>query len=717
MQKKDASKKNEISRPSEEEQAKERISKLRKFIDYHRTLYHTFDTPLLSDEAFDTLKNELEELEYKFPNLVTATSPTQTVGGKPLDKFVKVKHESPMLSFDDAFSVTEMEEWLKRLENYLGKPLTVADSTPTNAKKNLHKSASLFYCELKLDGLAIELIYDNGELVLGATRGDGFVGEDVTQNVKTISAIPQTLSQFGPWKIPKHLIIRGEILVSKKELERINNEQEKKGLKKFANVRNLAAGSIRQLDPKVAASRKLESFQYDIVLGQNPIGKPSIFNGARTHEEEHKMLASWGFTINPYNRPAKDLKEVLAFRDYWEKHREGLDYDIDGIVAIINDNSIFDSAGVIGKAPRAAIAYKFSPRQASTIVEDVFVQVGRTGILTPVALLRAVDVGGTTITHSTLHNFDEIKRLGLKIGDTVIVTRAGDVIPKITHVYKELRTGKEKEIKIPKKCPVDGSPVKRDGVFAKCSNPKCGAVNRNLIIHFATRDAFDIRGLGEGVVDRFLDEGLIVGPADIFTLQKGDIAALERFGEKSAQNIIGQIEKSKKISLDRFIYALGIPNVGRETAIALAKKFMSSGKGVLINNLENYYKNISIEELESISDIGPKVSQGIKEWFRDKFDDALLKKLEAGGVKLIGFKEKAGGIFSGLRICLTGSLLSMSRPRAKEIIVSEGGHFDSDVNLKTDVLIVGNEPGSKLEKARKLGIEIWDEKMFLNKIK
>ena len=713
MQKKDASKKEEMP-SSGKEQAKERISKLRRFINYHRTLYHTFDTPLLSDEAFDTLKNELEELEYKFPDLVTSTSPTQVVGGKPLDKFVKVRHETPMLSFDDAFSDQEMEEWLKRLENYLGRPLINADGTRIDSESSPRKSAlsrrdsaSLFYCELKLDGLAIELIYDNGNLVLAETRGDGFVGEDVTQNVRTIQTIPQKLSQFGPWKVPKHLVIRGEILVSKKELERINKEQEKKGLKPFANVRNLAAGSIRQLDPKVAASRKLESFQYEIA---NDLGQ-------KFHEDEHKMLASWGFTVNPYNRPAKTLKEVIAFRNYWEKHRESLDYDIDGIVAIVNDNSVFDSAGVIGKAPRAAIAYKFSPRQASTIVQDVLVQVGRTGILTPVAVLKPVDVGGTTITHSTLHNFDEIKRLGLKIGDTVIVTRAGDVIPKIIHVYKELRTGKEKEIKVPKKCPVDGSLVRRDGVFIKCSNPKCGAINRNLIIHFATRDAFDIRGLGDKIVDRFLDEGLISGPADIFTLQKGDIAALERFGEKSADNLISQIEKSKRISLDRFIYALGISHVGQETAKALAKKFMSANKKVSIPELEKYFKSISIQELEEISDIGPKVAESIAEWFKDKFDDMLLKKLDAGGVEVFGFYEKTKGIFAGLGICLTGSLTSMSRPRAKEIIENNGGHFNSDVTHKTNLVIVGDKPGSKLKKAKDLGIKIWDEKEFLNKIK
>jgi DNA ligase (NAD+) len=679
-------------------EARERIEKLRKFISYNRTLYHTFDIPLISDEAFDTLKNELGELEYKYPQFASPTSPTQVVGGKPLDKFVKVKHEFPMLSFDDAFSEKEMEEWLERLYNYLGYEAV---------EKSKNKKESFFYCEPKLDGLAIELVYNNGKLVLGITRGDGTTGEDVTQNVKTIFTIPHKLIQMGEWKIPRHLIVRGEILVSKKELQRINKEQGKKGLKPFANVRNLAAGSIRQLDPKIAASRKLESFQYDVVTDC----------GQKNHQEEHKMLASWGFSINPYNRPAKTLEEVYKFRDYWQKNRGSLDYDIDGIVVIVNDIAIFDAASAIGKAPRAAIAYKFSPHEASAVVKNVMVQVGRTGILTPVAVLEPVEVGGVTITHSTLHNFDEIKRLGLKIGDTVIVTRSGDVIPKIIYVYKELRTGKEKEIKIPVKCPVDGSPTKRDGVFVRCSNLRCGAVNRNLIIHFATRGTFDIRGLGDKIVDRFLDEGLISDPADIFTLQKGDIAALERFGEKSAQNLMEQIEKSKKISLDRFLYALGIFHVGQETAKSLAKKFMASNKKAAIKKIGNYFKKLSVQELKEVSDIGPKVAESINNWFKDRHNEVLLEKLEKGGVEVMGYHEKTKGVFAGLNICLTGSLSSMSRPRAKELIENNGGHFNSDVTHKTNVVMVGSKPGSKVQKAKELKIEIWDEKKFLEKLK
>ena len=674
-------------------EAKERIKKLRKLIDYHRTLYNTFDAPEIDDSAFDTLKNELEELEHKFPDLVTPDSPTQKVGGKPLDKFIKIKHDSPMLSFNDAFSEQEMEEWLERLENYLGNKLQV-------------KRSPLFYCELKIDGLAIELIYENGMLKQGATRGDGIIGEDITQNLKTIRAIPQRLEQLGEHKIPKHLVVRGEVFITQKELKRINKEQEKKGLKPYANARNLAAGSVRQLDPRIAASRKLDSFQYDIVTDV----------GQADHEEEHKILASWGFKTNPHNKSVKNLEEVFVFRNNWEKNRNKLEYEIDGIVVIINDNKIFEKAGTIGKAPRAAIAYKFSPRQATTIVENVKIQVGRTGILTPVAVLKPVEVGGVTVTHSTLHNFDEIKRLGVKIGDTVIITRSGDVIPKIIRVIKELRTGKERNFKIPSRCPVDNAPVRKEGVFLKCSNPSCGAKNREAIIHFASRSAFDIRGLGKKIVDRFLDEGLITGPADIFFSNKEEISSLERFGEKSAQNIVDEIEKSKKISLDRFIYALGILHVGEETAKSLAKKFQNSSSKINISCLAGFFEKISPEGLREISDIGPKVAQSIHSWFLEEKNRKLLKNLEKAGIELIPLKEKVRGVLAGFNVCLTGTLSSISRQRAKEVIENEGGHFNSEITSSTNIVVVGANPGSKYQKARERGMEIWDEEKFLRKL-
>ena len=680
--------------------ARSRAGKLRKLIEYHRTLYHTFDAPELSDAAFDTLKNELEELEGRFPDLAVADSPTQKVGGAPLDAFVKVPHEAPMLSFHDAFSEKEMAEWLDRLEKYLGKKLAGSSACP------------LFYCELKLDGLAIELVYEKGALVLGATRGDGKIGEDVTQNVKTIATIPQRLVQLGKWNVPDHLVVRGEIFVPIRELERINREQERKGEKPYANTRNLAAGSIRQLDPVVAAARKLESYQYDIVTDT---GLPIA-----THEEKHKVLASWGFVVNPYNRIEATLADVYAFRNAWGKKREKLGYEIDGIVVMVNDEALFRSGGVVGKAPRGAIAYKFSPRQATTIVEDVIVQVGRTGVLTPVAVLKPVEVSGVTISHATLHNFDEIKRLGLKIGDTVIVMRSGDVIPKVIQVLPELRTGKEKAVREPERCPVDEAPVVRDGVLLKCSNPSCGAKNRNGIIHFVSRAAFDIRGLGDKIVDRFLDEGLIATAADIFTLQKGDIAALERFGKKSAQNLIEEIERKKKISVEKFIFALGIVHVGAETALALAElaaKKVPADRGVVsVEALAVFFKKTSLEELQNVPDIGPKVAQSIHEWFSDARNEKLLYKLARVGVSVVSLPRHVSGTLAGMSLCLTGTLASMSRQQAKEKIIAAGGHFQSEVTAQTTAVVAGEHPGSKYAKAQKLGIPVWSEEEWLVKI-
>ena len=685
----------------DKEAARSRAEKLRKLIEYHRTLYHTFDAPEIDDAAFDTLKNELEELENNYLDVRVADSPTQKVGGAPLDAFVKVPHQVPMLSFNDAFSQKEMEEWMDRLERYLGKKLAGTPARP------------LFYCELKLDGLAIELVYEKGSLVLGATRGDGKIGEDVTQNVRTIDMIPQQLAQLGKWKIPDRVVVRGEVFVPLRELERINREQEAKGEKLYANTRNLAAGSIRQLDPAVAAARKLESYQYDIVT--------DIGAAAATHEEKHRILASWGFSVNPHNRPAATLQEVFAFRDTWGKKREKLGYEIDGIVVIINDNALFESAGSVGKAPRGAIAYKFSPRQATTIVEEVMVQVGRTGVLTPVAVLKPVEVSGVTISHATLHNFDEIKRLGLKIGDTVIVTRSGDVIPKVIQVLPQLRTGKEKAIREPERCPVDGAPVVRDGVLFKCSNPSCGAKNRNGIIHFVSRAAFDIRGLGDKIVDRFLDEGLIATAADIFALQKGDIAALERFGEKSAQNLVEEIEHKKKISVERFIFALGIPHVGEETALALAElagKNVPVDGGVLpIGALANFFKKISLEELQNVPDIGPKVAQSIHEWFSDARNEKLLRDLADAGVSVTPLARRSSGVLAGMSLCLTGTLASMSRQQAKENITAAGGRFQSEVTAHTTAVVAGENPGSKYAKAQKLGIPIWSEKEWLAKMR
>lgn len=674
--------------------AKERIGKLRRLIQYHRALYNTFDAPEISDAAFDTLKNELEELELAFPDLVTPDSPTQTVGAAPLEKFVKVPHETPMLSFNDAFSEEEMREWEERVDRYLRE----------NSRFAL--AGAGFYCELKIDGLAIELVYERGALVRALTRGDGRIGEDVTQNVMTIPTVPKKLEELGERKVPPHLVVRGEVFIGTKELARINAAQEKKGLKPYANPRNLAAGSIRQLDPSVAAARRLESFQYEIA---SDTGFPIM-----THEEKHRLLASWGFTVNPHNRFERDIAGVFAFRDEWEKRREKLSYEIDGIVAIVNENKVFDAAGVVGKAPRAAIAYKFSPREAATVVESIRVQVGRTGALTPVAVLRPVEVGGIVITHATLHNEDEIRRLGLKVGDTAIVSRAGDVIPKITRVLPELRTGREKEFRMPKRCPVDGSPVVRDGALARCGNPNCGARHRELLRHFVSRNAFDVRGLGEKVLDRFLDEGLIADAADIFALREGDIAALERFGERSAENIVREIAAKKKVPLPRFLFALGILRVGEETARTLARAISDLRSAVSKpTEITDAMSAFTVEGLQELPDVGPKVAESVYAWFHDAKNAGFLKRLTRAGVSVLAEKRSGKGTLSGKTFVLTGTLEEMTRDEAKERIRAQGGAVSSSVSAKTDYVVAGADPGSKYEKARKLGVKVIGEKELL----
>ena len=674
----------------DKQKAKNRIEQLKKTINHHRYLYHVLDKPEISDSALDSLKKELFDLEQKFPKFITADSPTQRVGGAPLKEFKKTRHETPMLSFNDAFSEQDMEDWLERVENYLG-----------------GKIKREFYCELKIDGLAIELVYENGVFIQGSTRGDGLMGEDITQNLKTIEAIPLHLEiPNSKFQIPKRLIVRGEVFISKKEFERINKEQIKKGGKVFANPRNMAAGSIRQLDPKITAHRKLDSFQYDIITNL----------GQTNHEEEHKLLKAFGFKINEHNRWAGSLEEVFKFRNYWgdEKNREKLPYEIDGIVAIVNDSKIFEDAGVIGKAPRAAIAYKFSPKEATTIVEDIKIQVGRTGTLTPVAILKPVELTGIKISHATLHNFDQIKRLDVKIGDTVIVSRAGDVIPQITSVLKDLRTGKEKDFKIPRQCPIDSAKIIKEGVFYRCSDPKCGARNRESLKHFVSRAAFDIRGLGGKIIDRFLDEGLISDAADIFELKEGDISVLSGFGEKSAQNIVREVNAHKTVILSRFIYGLGILHVGEETALLLAKQFRIKNLELRINDLIKQAQKWTLEDLQKIRDIGPKVAQSIYDWFHNKHNIKFLEKLEQVGIQIESSKHQVvSSKLKGKTFVLTGSLELMSRDEVKEKIRSLGGDVSESVGKKTDYVVAGAEPGSKYEQAKKFGVKIIGEEELL----
>jgi len=668
------------------QEAKKRIEKLKEAINYHRYLYHVLDKQEISDSALDSLKKELFDLEQKFPEFITPDSPSQRVGGKPLEEFKKIKHPRPMLSFNDAFSEQDMEDWLERISRFLTE----------KEKREID-----FYCELKIDGLAIELIYQDGIFKTGSTRGDGRVGEDVSQNLKTVEAIPLKLRQpkfeelgFLNQK-DKLIIVRGEVFISRKEFERFKKD--------YANPRNLAAGSVRQLDPKVTASRHLDFFAYDLIESR---GQISI----ATHERKHKILKELGFKTNPHNKYCKDLKEVYSFYKEVQKLRDKLDYEIDGIVVIVNSNRIFKKLGIVGKAPRGAIAYKFPGKQAATVVEDIRVQIGRTGALTPVAVLKPVRIAGVTISRATLHNEDEIKRLGVKIGDTVIVGRAGDVIPDIIKVLPELRTGREKEFRLPLRCPVCGSRVVRPKgeTLARCINPDCFAQKREYFYHFVSKPALDIEGLGPKIIDQLIEEGLVSDPADLFDLREGDLLPLERFAERAASNLIKAIQGKKEISLARFIYALGIRNVGEETAIDLAEHFGS---------LENLQK-AELRELQEVQDVGPVVAKSIYDWFRKKRNIDFLKKLKMAGIRIKKPKPKIqSSKFQNKIFVLTGVLRSMTREEAKKKIRSFGGSISNSVSKNTNYLVVGSKPGSKYEKAKKLGIKIIKEEEFLKLLK
>ncbi|MBI1960804.1 MAG: NAD-dependent DNA ligase LigA [Candidatus Liptonbacteria bacterium] len=660
------------------EEARKRIGKLRAEINHHRYLYHVLDRQEISEGALDSLKKELFDLEREFPDLITPDSPTQRIGGTPLPAFKKIRHDAPMLSFNDAFSEEDMEEWLGRLENALGK------SFPHH-----------FYCELKIDGLAIELVYEDGVFAQGSTRGDGIVGEDVTQNLKTIEAIPLSIPR------KEHTVVRGEIFLTRKEFQRINKELVREGKKPFANPRNIAAGSVRQLDPAVTAHRKLDSFQYDIAD-----------RAAKTHEEKHDALAKLGCKINKHNALAKSLKDVYAFRNYWEKHRETLPYEIDGIVVLLNDERLYDDAGVIGKAPRAAIAYKFSPKEATTRVKRIAVQVGRTGTLTPVAELEPISVGGITITHATLHNEDEIRRLDVRIGDTVIVQRAGDVIPQITTVLKNLRTGSEKAFHMPKRCPIDNSSVVKEGAFLRCGNPRCGGVNRELIHHFVSRAAFDIRGLGPKIIDTFMDKGLVSDRADIFALSREDIEPLEGFGEKSAENIVMEIRRKKTVSLARFLFSLGIHHIGEELSQTLARTALGRRHIAAPTDVLAAMRALTNEDLQEIPDVGPAASQSIVAWFINAKNVDLLRRLTSAGVTIVQERVRKGPL-AGVSFVLTGTLESLSRSEAKDLIRSRGGDISESVSKKTGYVVIGSNPGSKRDKAESLGIPLLTEKAFL----
>jgi len=691
-------------------EAKERIEKLKKAINRYRYSRLVLNKELISSEAEDTLKKELFELETRFPTLITPDSPTQRVGGKALKKFPKIRHSTRMLSLNDAFSKDDMKDWRER-----------------NIKLLLDGATVGFYCELKIDGLAISMIYENSVLKTGSTRGDGVVGEDVTNNLKTIEAIPfqllereEILTNLEKQKLnhvishfkkfwPKIIEVRGELFLNKKDFESLNKERAQKGLPLYANPRNVAAGSVRQLDPKITASRHLDSFAYSLATNL----------GQKNHEEEHLILRALGFRINPNNKPAKNLEEVFKFRDYWGKHREKLPFEIDGVVAIINSEEQFKRLGVVGKTPRGAIAYKFSPKEAETIVEDIIVQIGRTGALTPVAILKPVQIGGTMVSRATLHNEDEIKRLGLKIGDTVIVGRAGDVIPDVRKTLKELRTGQEKEFHFPKDfCGQKVVRISGEAAHKILHPGECGLVNRRRLYHFVSKAAFNMEGVGPKIIDALLDNNLISDAADLFNLKEGDLLPIKRFAERSAQNVIISTQKSRTVDLYKFIFALGIKHAGEETAIDIGRKFVEHGVISKPQDLIAVAGKFQLEDWQKIPNIGPKTAESIFGYFKDKNNVAFIKKLDNSGVKIISSKIRAASSrLKGKIFVLTGSLQTLTRERTKDRIRELGGDISSSVSASVDYVVAGSEPGEKYEKAKRLGIKIIDEKEFLQMIK
>jgi DNA ligase (NAD+) len=657
-------------------QVETEIERLREEIRRHEYLYYVLNQPEISDEEFDRLMRRLQDLEREHPELVTPDSPTQRVGGQPSEEFPKVRHSVPMLSLDNTYSIEELKDFDRRVRQLSGR-------------------AQVEYVgELKLDGLSMALIYEDGLLTHGVTRGDGRIGEDVTPNVRTIRSVPLRVDRrkLAVWNHPRRFEVRGEVIMPVKAFEKLNAQREAAGEAKFANPRNAAAGTMRQLDPKIVAQRNLDMYIYQaLVNGRPPLAR---------HWDVLDSLEHLGFKVNPHRRLCASFGELLDYIREWESKRESLDYEIDGIVVKVNDTQLWEELGYTAKSPRWAVAYKYPARQATTRVINIRAQVGRTGTLTPVADLEPVQVGGVTVSHATLHNIDEIERLGVRIGDRVLVQRAGEVIPQVVKVVEHAPDGRP--FRMPKTCPACGGDVFRtEGEVAyRCVNAACPARLKESLLHFAGRRAMNIDGLGEALVDQLVERGMVKDAADLYRLTPEQLAGLERMGEKSAANLIREIEKSRQADLARVIFAIGIPFVGERTAQLLADHFGS---------LDALAKATQAE-LEAVPEIGPKTAQGITEFFREKRNQQLLEKLRAAGLRLEQRKAKqTQRPLEGKRFVLTGTLPNYSREQAREMIEDAGGRVTGSVSKKTDYLVVGSEPGSKLEKARQLGIKIIDE--------
>jgi len=655
-----------------------KIEALREKIRHHEYRYYVLDDPEISDADFDLLMNELKRLEAEHPKLVTPDSPTQRVGGKPREGFVKAKHSSPMLSLDNAYSEEELRDWERRVHELSGR---------TDLE---------YMCELKLDGMSLALVYSYGRLDRGITRGDGSVGEDVTSNVRTVRSVPLTIAKDKLKKagIPADFEVRGEMLMPLAAFRKMNEERERQGLPVFANPRNFTAGTVRQLEPSITAQRRMDFFAYMLLKdGQTYFDRQSKAMDALT-------LA--GFKVNPNRKLAKNLEEVWKFIQSWEAKRESLPYEIDGIVIKVDRTAWQQELGFTGKAPRWAIAYKYAARGGVTQIEDILVQVGRTGKLTPVAALKPVPIGGTTVSRATLHNMDEIERLGVKIGDWVEVERGGDVIPKVVKVVEDKDHPRgNKQFEMPEHCPVCGGNVVRTPgeVDNRCVNANCPAKLQGTILHFASRHVMDIDGLGEVLVNQLTERGLVKNVADLYKLTKDDLLQLERKGEKSAENVLAEIEASKKLPLERVIYGLGIRFVGERTAQFLAEHF---------GDLDAIMK-ASAEELEEVNEVGPRIAESIVEFFADEHNRKLVSDLRKAGLTFTGQKKEKGTKLAGKTFVLTGTLARHTRDEAKKMIEDAGGRVSGSVTKKTDYVVAGSDAGSKLDKARELGVSVIGE--------
>ncbi len=680
------------------EQARERMAKLMAEIDRLRVLYHVQDDPTVDDVVYSALMDELRGLEAIYPDLQDPHSPTQRIGGKPLDKFRKTTHKMSQWSFDDLFDHEGLVKWEEKVMRMM-------------QKKGI--SIKPAYCtEIKIDGLKIILTYEKGVLVCGATRGDGVVGEDVTHNIRTIHSVPLTLTQ------PIDIVVVGEVWLPEKELERINAERAENGEQLFANARNAAAGSIRQLDPTVVGKRGLQMFVYDIDwVGANEQG--IVLPDTQIGELE--LLQELGFKVNGQYALCHTIHDVEQVYQSWIDKRHDQPYAIDGIVIKVNDRRMQEQLGYTGKSPRFAIAYKFPAQRTTTVVEDISVQVGRTGVLTPVAHLRPVSVAGTTVSRATLHNEDEIMRLGLKIGDTVVIQKAGDIIPEVVEVLVNMRTGMEKNFDMHAACVnICGGEVIKETIGIKgktqsaayyCKNKNSFAIQKEQLRHFVSKKGMNIEGLGEKIIEQLMNEGLIADAADIFELTIGDVDHLDRFADKSAENLITSIETAKTVSLEKFIFSLGIRHVGEETAVLIAHNLstITSQKITNLASLGSAFAQVTQEQWEMIDGIGGRCAESLLTWFADEKHRELLTRMHEHGVNIIVEKIKQNTAVSGKTFVITGTLTSMTRDEAKEHIRAAGGKIASSVSVATDFVVAGEKAGSKRAKAQALGVVIISE--------